>query len=450
MSTLAHLDPAMGNAAFPMPVKEVPQSPQFSWSRCTTPGSTPSTAPGTPVSCTLPAAHMLPLLSTLDDSDEESGSPVSISMAPLQSSLGQRTQKLLDAQDWLDTKLAEEYSMRCPPYLSSTWGVAYRFSKNLEDRDDYLEGPAWGSVVRGVDRGDGWIYVPAANRFLPLLEEKTEEAEVPKSFGLVPLQSTLGIWARRQVEAQEWLDERLALDYTVECPPELSHTSGVAYRYSKNLGDRDGELEGPAWDTTVRAVDRGDGWLYVPAVNRYIPTPVQWLLSGSFDADEDSEEESVGSRSRASSSNSLPLFESNRVKNVMTKRYTGPLGQPIVDDSEETKDSGVVPMNLGMPPLQSELGKRAQAYANAQEWLDHQLSVEFRVECLSEDLLEETSGLAYRVTKDLDDFEDMFAGPEWGTTVKGIDQGDDWVYVPAANRYLPMSLDGMPVMTLSS
>eukprot|EP00933_Yihiella_yeosuensis_P083739 TRINITY_DN9799_c3_g1_i1.p1 TRINITY_DN9799_c3_g1~~TRINITY_DN9799_c3_g1_i1.p1 ORF type:complete len:717 (+),score=124.10 TRINITY_DN9799_c3_g1_i1:51-2201(+) len=57
-------------------------------------------------------------------------------------------------------------------------------------------------------------------------------------------------------------------------------------------------------------------------------------------------------------------------------------------------------------------------------------------------------GLAYRFSKNLDDKDSRpgeFGGPPWGSEVIGFDEGDGWVKVQDG-RYLPLSVDGVPVL----
>jgi len=57
----------------------------------------------------------------------------------------------------------------------------------------------------------------------------------------------------------------------------------------------------------------------------------------------------------------------------------------------------------------------------------------------------ESPGLGYRCSKRMEDKDDTAFVP-WGSTVRGIDQGDGWLGV--GNRYLPMRVLGLPVLTL--
>ena len=36
-------------------------------------------------------------------------------------------------------------------------------------------------------------------------------------------------------------------------------------------------------------------------------------------------------------------------------------------------------------------------------------------------------GVAYHVSKDINDRDKIYQGPDWGTTVQGYDEGDGWL-----------------------
>lgn len=55
-----------------------------------------------------------------------------------------------------------------------------------------------------------------------------------------------------------------------------------------------------------------------------------------------------------------------------------------------------------------------------------------------------TKGMAFRVSKNVGHREHGLAGPSWGTTIYGRDEGDGWVSV--GEYYLPMLLEGTPVL----
>jgi hypothetical protein len=56
----------------------------------------------------------------------------------------------------------------------------------------------------------------------------------------------------------------------------------------------------------------------------------------------------------------------------------------------------------------------------------------------------ETSGLAFRLSKRVDDIDLETQGPVWGSDIDGVDCGDGWLQV--GDLYLPMALHGMCVV----
>lgn len=123
-------------------------------------------------------------------------------------------------------------------------------------------------------------------------------------FGFPPLQSELGQWAQRLVEAQEWLAEQkqrqgLATEqYLVEDSGLRAVSTGLAYRKSKCVEDRELDVHGPMWGTTVAGIDEGDGWLkvgqhYLPMVlgGRRVLTPTLQCSLGAKTTDYDQHSE---------------------------------------------------------------------------------------------------------------------------------------------------------------
>jgi len=110
-------------------------------------------------------------------------------------------------------------------------------------------------------------------------------------------------------------------------------------------------------------------------------------------------------------------------------------GAVLVDDPENI-------VCVGMPPLQSELGKWAQRVAAAEEWLEEKISTKFIVD--NSNLKALTVGIAFRFSKNVNHRDRSTDGPHWGSTVTGVDQGDGWVKVGL--RFLPKMLDGQPVL----
>lgn len=126
---------------------------------------------------------------------------------------------------------------------ATTAGLAYRNRKQLDDWDMNVTPPTWGSTVKGLDCGDGWLRV--GEHYLPTHVN-----------GLQVL--TLKQYFINNAELQ-------------------AATSGVVYRCSKQLEDRDTNLTTahPHWGDFVAGIDEGDGWLKVG--DRYLPIEVDGI-----------------------------------------------------------------------------------------------------------------------------------------------------------------------------
>lgn len=89
------------------------------------------------------------------------------------------------------------------------------------------------------------------------------------SFGMPPLESELGLQMERLVKAEEWYKNKVQEKFIVESSCLQDETIGLAYRRSKCIADRELEVEGPPWGTTVVGVDHQDGWIKVEDL--YLP-----------------------------------------------------------------------------------------------------------------------------------------------------------------------------------
>lgn len=77
--------------------------------------------------------------------------------------------RILAAQSLADAKtLAVEklYLVDSPELSGTTNGLAFRLQKRRKCKDTLTQGPRWGTTIRGVDEGDGWVRV--GERYLPL------------------------------------------------------------------------------------------------------------------------------------------------------------------------------------------------------------------------------------------------------------------------------------------
>lgn len=57
-----------------------------------------------------------------------------------------------------------------------------------------------------------------------------------------------------------------------------------------------------------------------------------------------------------------------------------------------------------------------------------------------------SKGLRHRRTKHLDDLSGDDGGTAWGGAVRGVDEGDGWLRLPATGTFVPFSVNGVPVL----
>jgi len=147
-----------------------------------------------------------------------------------------------------DGEILLDMSGRATAYpVSIPSGIAYRFSKKLTNRDDTMKGALYGDTIFGVVEGS-WLAVTPATagnlRYLPLEKD-----------GEILLECLAGHLNAFQV----------------------STSSGIAYRFSRNLADRDDTMKGALYGDTIRGVVEGswlavklDGWS-TSGQQRYLP-----------------------------------------------------------------------------------------------------------------------------------------------------------------------------------
>jgi len=151
----------------------------------------------------------------------------------------------------------KEYVVENTRLQAASEGMAYRSSKNWEDRADAQVN--WGETVKGRDEGDGWLKVrhPSGILFLPfkaqgklVVFQREAPAAVAKSKGGPPTQAP-----------------GLPSKYRVDNSKLMASSEGLQFRGSKRWEDRaDAQVQ---WGETVMGVDEGDGWLKVG--NLYLP-----------------------------------------------------------------------------------------------------------------------------------------------------------------------------------
>merc|ERR1712226_1245405 len=114
---------------------------------------------------------------------------------------------------------------------ATTLGMDFRNSKNLEARTHSLA--PWGSIVRGIDEGDGWLKV--GKLFLPMVLQGATT--------MTPVGS----------KGDTFLVDNTLLQ---------SDTSVLGFCKDKVLDNQHDRL-GPEWGEVVQSTDQGDGCLKI-------------------------------------------------------------------------------------------------------------------------------------------------------------------------------------------
>jgi len=157
-------------------------------------------------------------------------------------------------------------------------------------------------------------------------EDESEEEDI-SCYGMPALQSELGRNAQNQVEAEEWLEQQKEMYsgkelYLVDNDGLQVSTSGLAYRKSKHIDDRELEIEGPKWGTTIRGIVDEDGWLKVGRF--YLPMALEGVNVLT----------PVNSMSMATNDSDIELHAES---------------EPMADGPAFTEDGRVVDLDGGMP-----------------------------------------------------------------------------------------------------
>jgi len=356
--------------------------PRKSMDDCNTPMSQMSTAPPTPYqSWMLPdpsfpeglrltrsisedstfdceAFGLLPFVSLDDESECEDAVadvpfPVlSFGMPPLLSELAQRAQRILAAQEWMEKQLSDsddDAADAREPVLSF----------GLQPLQSEL-----GQRAQRIVQAQEWMEKQLSS------SSAADAREPVLSFGLQPLQSELGQRAQRIVQAQEWMEKQLSSSSAADArEPVLSF--GLQPLQSE-LGQR------------VQRIMDAQEWME----RQLSSSSLESLLDDA--AEEDEAAEPVVSFCMP------PLLSElgQRAQRIVTaqewmeKQLASRSAKAAVDDaadqdcmtdvpscfSVDAMDELVIPVSFGMPPLESELGQRAQRIVAAKEWIDQQLS----------------------------------------------------------------------------
>lgn len=101
-----------------------------------------------------------------------------------------------------------------------------------------------------------------------------------------------------------------------------------------------------------------------------------------------------------------------------------------------------------LEPLDLELGEGVNLMSLLQEEEQNEMGLftqSFLVD--NSKLRAPTMGLSYRLTKDFCDVDCSLKGPQWGSVVEGIDQGDGWIRT--SGHFLPTTIDDKCVLSVA-
>jgi len=248
---------------------------------CGTPFSQASTAPSTPFRFHLPDPDVDSKMGFFHSKYQGESDLFDIDMKPLQSELGSWAETHVDVEasalelgsdlgNWAKKHMEIE-NFALP--LTSDLGVWAQKHAEVEASALNLQSELgrWAEENSEAERK-----IVRLHSELGQWAQKVVDSERPaRSIGCRPLQSDLGRWAQRIVEAQMWLQKHLPEAFVVDNHELEVATTGLAYRKSKCVDDRDMALEGPTWGAEVEGVDEGDGWLKVGEL--YLPMVLEGM-----------------------------------------------------------------------------------------------------------------------------------------------------------------------------
>uniref|UniRef100_A0A7S2LBW9 Alpha-glucan water dikinase phosphohistidine-like domain-containing protein n=1 Tax=Zooxanthella nutricula TaxID=1333877 RepID=A0A7S2LBW9_9DINO len=157
--------------------------------------------------------------------------------------------------------------------MERTSGLRHRITCNVDDYHRTKQ-TAWGSVVRGVETGDGWVRVTADGTYLPmavqgvpvLIRQEALPAEEAKPMERAETAAALldalssGILPSTAVDQAGTSPEAFAQAYALDNRELKARSFGMRHRVTRSMDDFH-ETAHTAWGHSVTGIDLGDGWL---------------------------------------------------------------------------------------------------------------------------------------------------------------------------------------------
>jgi len=271
------------------------------------------------------------------------------------------------------------------PAETDSGGIPVCLEKRLDAQCGLME---WGSSVRGVDHGDGWVKV--GEYFLP-----------------------------KKVEGLTVLSRQAQGEFRVSHSLPNMDTPGVPYCLKKQLDTNLGAVAERG--TIVNGSDEGDGWVKVDEL--YLPKEVDGV---SLLSRQGRHEYLVRQEHPDMDTAGVPYCRTKE----LGEKY-GLLAKPGMCFRGFDEGDGWIKVGDHYLPKEID-GKPMLGLKEAEDY----------VVCDANTGLERP-GLPYCSSKQLDTASGITA--KWGTVVRGSDEGDGWIKV--GNHFLPMEIQGMPVLT---
>lgn len=198
----------------------------------------------------------------------------------------------------------------------STSGISYRSTKDMAQKIPDVPCARWGSVVQGIDQGDGWLQV--GDNYLPMivygvpvlkpnlylvdntqlradthglhhrvakdLEARHEHMESIAHWGTLVSGEDHGAWVKSgEIYLPKHIDGKQVMAagadglWVIDNSKLEADTAGLHFRTAKSLDARSEDPHHIAlWQSMTSGVDQGDGWLkvgdfYLPMVLSDVP-----------------------------------------------------------------------------------------------------------------------------------------------------------------------------------
>mmetsp|Transcript_60488 Transcript_60488/g.197967 ORF Transcript_60488/g.197967 Transcript_60488/m.197967 type:complete len:1657 (+) Transcript_60488:82-5052(+) len=340
----------------------------------------------------------------------------------------------------------------------STKGMRQRRARRWDDLHPHAHS-FWGSIIKGIDLGDGWVRISSTGLYLPTHVNGVQVVVRQTAMQVPP--------------AEPLVEDKVEREYLLDNVRLKAATKGMRHRKGRALDDFH-ERAHTVWGATVRGKALGDGWLMVSDTGLYLPmfirgipvvTPYDGLPTersfATVSATDDTDWEDV------TTNHSLKA----KSEGVQHRQPTsGPSSMFAYAVHPFSSDGTPWPIE-GSRLLSIDAGDQLMLLPHAHsdvpvEWVYGHLSdqpdalgyfpkayvadaANFPSEYLldNSELRSASSGIRHRISKEGAICLDKGCGAPWGGTVRGIDCGDGWLRLPDGH-FLPIAVNDAQVLRL--